>query len=118
MEKQEAEKKVQFVVVREFSGDKSMREAFEQLIERQTCEHFEEWLEHRKWPESGVKAVDSGTGTWYYNDIVSLFIEGEHYEQEKQVYQKITPFTAVSLWRMAAIMNMSISNQKSCSGLC
>ena len=39
-------KKVQFVVVREFSGDKTMREAFEQLIERQTCEHFEEWLEH------------------------------------------------------------------------
>ena len=40
-------KKVQFVVV-EFSGDKTMREAFEQLIERQTCEHFEEWLEHRE----------------------------------------------------------------------
>lgn len=36
------------VVVREFSGDKTMREAFEQLIERQTCEHFEEWLEHRE----------------------------------------------------------------------
>ena len=33
------------MVVREFSGEKSMREAFEQLIERQTCEHFEEWLE-------------------------------------------------------------------------
>ena len=30
-------KKVRFVVVREFSGDKTMREAFEQLIERQTC---------------------------------------------------------------------------------
>ncbi len=41
-------KKVQFVVVREFSGDKTMREAFEQLIERQTCEYFEEWLEHRE----------------------------------------------------------------------
>lgn len=40
--------KVRFVVVREFSGEKSMREAFEQLIERQTCEHFEEWLEHRE----------------------------------------------------------------------
>ena len=38
-------KKVQFVVVREFSGDKTMREAFEQLIERQTCE---EWLEHQE----------------------------------------------------------------------
>ena len=32
----------------QFSGDKTMREAFEQLIERQTCEHFEEWLEHRE----------------------------------------------------------------------
>ena len=39
---------VRFVVVREFSGEKSMREGFEQLIERQTCEHFEEWLEHRE----------------------------------------------------------------------
>lgn len=25
-----------------------MREAFEQLIERQTCEHFKEWLEYRE----------------------------------------------------------------------
>ena len=33
-------KKVRFVVVREFSGDKTMREAFEQLIERQTCEQI------------------------------------------------------------------------------
>ena len=61
MEKSKQQKnKVRFVVVREFSGEKSMREAFEQLIERQTCEHFE-----------------------YYNGIVSLFIEGERYEQEK-----------------------------------
>ena len=67
MEKSKQQKnKVRFVVVREFSGVKSMREAFEQLIERQTCEHFEEWLEQRD-----------------YNGIVSLFIEGEHYEQEK-----------------------------------
>ena len=42
MEKAKQQKnKVRFVVVREFSGEKSMREAFEQLIERQTCEHFE-----------------------------------------------------------------------------
>ena len=41
-------KKVKFIVVREFSGEKTMQEAFEQLIERQTCEHFEEWLEHRE----------------------------------------------------------------------
>lgn len=47
-EKQEAESKIQFIVVREFSGEKPMREAFEQLIERQTCEHLEEWLEHRE----------------------------------------------------------------------
>ena len=45
-------KKVRFVVVREFSGDKTMREAFEQLIERQTCEHFEEWLEQREMAEN------------------------------------------------------------------
>ena len=37
-------KKVKFIVIREFSGDKTMQEAFEQLIERETCEHFEEWL--------------------------------------------------------------------------
>ena len=47
-------KKVRFVVVREFSGDKTMREAFEQLIERQTCEHFEEWLEHREMPQKAA----------------------------------------------------------------
>ena len=42
MEKSKQQKnKVRFMVVREFSGEKSMREAFEQLIERQTCEHFE-----------------------------------------------------------------------------
>ena len=36
--------KVQFVVVREFSGEKPMREAFEQVIERQTCDQFKKWL--------------------------------------------------------------------------
>ena len=41
-------KKVQFVVVREFSGDKTRRDAFEQLFERQTGEHCEEWLEHQE----------------------------------------------------------------------
>lgn len=46
--------KVRFVVVREFSGEKSMREAFEQLIERQTCEHFEEWLERREMAENAA----------------------------------------------------------------
>ena len=40
-------KKVKFIVVREFSGDKTMQEAFERLIERPTCEHFEEWLESK-----------------------------------------------------------------------
>ena len=40
-------KKVKFIVIQEVSGDKTMREAFEQLIERQTCEHFEEWLERK-----------------------------------------------------------------------
>ena len=40
-------KKVKFIVVREFSGEKTMQEAFEQLIERQTYEHFEVWLERK-----------------------------------------------------------------------
>ena len=40
-------KKVQFIVSREFSGSQTMQEAFEQLIERQTCERFEEWLERK-----------------------------------------------------------------------
>ena len=34
---------MQFIVSREFAGSQTMREAFEQLIERQTCERFEEW---------------------------------------------------------------------------
>ena len=47
-------KKVRFGGVREFAGDKTMREAFEQLIERQTCEHFEEWLEQREMAENAA----------------------------------------------------------------
>ena len=43
-EKQESRKKVQFIVIREFSGSQTMQEAFEQLIERQACGQFEEWL--------------------------------------------------------------------------
>ena len=44
-EKQESrKKKVQFIVTREFSGSQTMQEAFEQLIERQACGQFEEWL--------------------------------------------------------------------------
>ena len=55
MEKSKNQKnKVRFVVVREFSGEKSMREVFEQLIERQTCEHFEEWLERREMAENAA----------------------------------------------------------------
>ena len=41
-------KKVKFIVVREFSGDKTMQEAFEQVIERQTCGQFEKWLENHE----------------------------------------------------------------------
>ena len=56
MEKSKQQKnKVRFVVVREFSGEKSMREAFEQLIERQTCEHFEEWRHQREMAEKAAK---------------------------------------------------------------
>lgn len=40
----ERPEKVQFIVTREFSGSQTMREAFEQLIERQACGQFEEWL--------------------------------------------------------------------------
>ena len=43
-EKPESRKKVQFIVTREFSGSQTMQEAFEQLIERQACGQFEEWL--------------------------------------------------------------------------
>ena len=55
MEKSKQQKnKVRFVVVREISGEKSMREAFEQLIERQTCEHFEEWCHQREMAEKAA----------------------------------------------------------------
>ena len=43
-EKPESRKKVQSIVTREFSGSQTMQEAFEQLIERQACGQFEEWL--------------------------------------------------------------------------
>ena len=43
--KQQTKKK--FIVSREVSGNQSMREAFEQLIERQSHSHFEEWLEKK-----------------------------------------------------------------------
>ena len=47
-------KKIRFIVVREFSGEKSMEEAFEQVIERQACERFEDWLDAR---ETGKEAA-------------------------------------------------------------
>ena len=46
-QKQDGSKKVQFIVTREFSGSQTMQEAFEQLIERQACGQFEEWLEQK-----------------------------------------------------------------------
>lgn len=46
--------KVRFVVVRAFSGEKTMREAFEQVIERQTCEYFEEWRQKRDQAEKAA----------------------------------------------------------------
>ena len=55
MEKSKNQKnKVSFIVVREFSGEKSMREAFEQLIARQTCEHIEEWRQQREVAEKAA----------------------------------------------------------------
>lgn len=41
-------KQVKFIVIREFSGDKTMQEVLEQVIERQTCERFEKWLENHE----------------------------------------------------------------------
>ena len=79
MEKSKNQKnKVRFVVVREFSGEKSMREALPDL---RTLRGMAASAGNGR--KSCVKTVDSGTGTWYYNGIVSLFIEGERYEQEK-----------------------------------
>ena len=66
-----------------------------------------------KWQKKRRKTVDSGTGAWYYNGIVSLFIEGERYEQEKQVYEKITAlYCRISLDDGGDNESMSISNQK------
>ena len=39
--------KVQFIVVREFAGKQTMKEAFEHLFEKQTCRQFEEWLDKK-----------------------------------------------------------------------
>lgn len=43
-QEQNGRERVQFIVTREFSGSQTMREAFEQLIERQACERLEERL--------------------------------------------------------------------------
>lgn len=43
----ERKNKVQFTVVREFAGGQTMKDAFEHLIEKQTCNHFEEWLDKK-----------------------------------------------------------------------
>ena len=43
----ERKNKVQFIVVREFAGGQTMREAFERLVEKQTCSRFEEWLDKK-----------------------------------------------------------------------
>lgn len=44
---QDNRKKVQFIVTREFSGSQAMQDVFEQLIERQVCGCFEEWMERK-----------------------------------------------------------------------
>lgn len=46
---------VRFIVSREFAGSQTMQQAFEQLIERQTCERFEEWMGKKP-----VKRLKSG----------------------------------------------------------
>ena len=56
MEKSKKQKnKVRFVVVREFSGEKSMRDAFAPLIERQHCGHFEGWRHEREMVERAAE---------------------------------------------------------------
>lgn len=45
--KQNGREKVRFIVTREFSGNQTMQEAFEQLIERQACECFEKRMEKK-----------------------------------------------------------------------
>ena len=40
--------KPRFIVTREYNGSQSMRAAFEQAIESQTCGQFESWLEKRE----------------------------------------------------------------------
>lgn len=39
--------KPRFIVVREYNGDQSMREAFEQLIERRANTQIDKWLEKK-----------------------------------------------------------------------
>lgn len=46
-QKQDGCKNVQFIVTREFSGSRTMQEAFEQIIERQACGQLEEWLRQK-----------------------------------------------------------------------
>ncbi len=40
--------KPRFIVTREYNGDQSMRDAFEQAIEVQACSKFESWLEKKR----------------------------------------------------------------------
>ena len=40
--------KPRFIVTREYSGNQSMRTAFEQAIEIQACGQFESWLEKKE----------------------------------------------------------------------
>lgn len=43
----ERKNRVQFIVVREFAGGQTMKEAFEHLIEKQTYSRFEEWRDKK-----------------------------------------------------------------------
>ena len=47
VQNKENKEKIKFIVSREFAGGQSMREAFEQIMERQVCGHFEEWMERK-----------------------------------------------------------------------
>lgn len=49
-------KKTRFVVIREFTGSRTMEEAFVQLVERMAYEQFEK--------EKAKKQVELRTGAW------------------------------------------------------
>ena len=69
--KQQTKKK--FIVSREFSGNQSMKEAFEQLSSVRRTRSSRNGLKEK--PDKPNLTVERLAGTWYYNGVVSLLIE-------------------------------------------